>query len=132
MLAADTDPRRNDLVTVALSQVGLPYLWGGRKPLEGFDCSGLVAYVYEQALRMSIPRVTSEQARYSTAVDDRDARAGDLVFYNTLHRDYSHVGLYIGRRRFVHSPATGAVVRVERMDGLYWLQRYNGTRRLLA
>ena len=132
MLEADSDPRRNDVVTVALSQVGTPYLWGGGSPVIGFDCSGLVAYVFQQALHMNLPRVSYDQARLSRSVTDDDLRAADLLFYNTLKREFSHVGIYIGHARFVHAPAAGAFVRIERMTGEYWRARYNGARRVLA
>jgi cell wall-associated NlpC family hydrolase len=131
MLAADPDPRRNDVVTVALSQVGTPYLWGGGAPVIGFDCSGLVAYVYREAVRLALPRVSYDQARIAQAIDDRELRAADLVFFNTLRREYSHVGIYIGRERFVHAPAAGAFVRIERLGGEFWRTRYNGARRVL-
>src|SRR5579864_6850298 len=83
MLAADPDPRRDDVITVALSQVGARYIWGGGSPGIGFDCSGLVTYVFQQALRMNLPRVAADQARLARPVRDEDLRAADLVFYNT-------------------------------------------------
>src|SRR5579864_7407880 len=81
MLAADRDPRRNDVVTVALSQVGTPYLWGGGSPVIGFDCSGLVAYVFREALHLELPRVSYDQARIAVAIEDAELRAADLVFF---------------------------------------------------
>jgi cell wall-associated NlpC family hydrolase len=132
MLAADRDPRRSDVVTVAMSQVGIPYLWGGGSPVIGFDCSGFVAYVFREALHLDLPRVSYDQARTSQPIDDGDLRAADLVFFNTLRREFSHVGIYVGRQRFVHAPATGAFVRIERLGGEYWRARYNGARRVLV
>jgi cell wall-associated NlpC family hydrolase len=132
MLEADPDPRRNDIITVALSQVGTPYFWGGRSPVIGFDCSGLVAYVFQQAVHVTLPRISYDQARLGRKISAEELRAADLVFFNTLRREYSHVGIYIGRGRFVHAPASGAFVRIERMTGAYWQTRYDGARRVLA
>jgi len=132
MLAADPDPRRNDVITVALSQVGTPYFWGGGSPVIGFDCSGLVSYVFQQALHLTLPRVSYDQARLGRAVAEDALRPADLVFFNTLRREFSHVGIYIGRGRFVHAPVTGAFVRIERLTGDYWRTRYDGARRVLA
>ncbi len=132
MLAADPDPRRNDVVTVALSQVGTPYLWGGGSPVIGFDCSGLVAYVFQQAVHLKLPRVSYDQARFTSAIASDELRAADLLFYNTLGQEFSHVGIYIGHRRFVHAPASGALVRIERMTSEYWRTRYDGARRVLT
>jgi cell wall-associated NlpC family hydrolase len=132
MLAADPDPRRNDVITVALSQVGTPYFWGGRSPVIGFDCSGLVAYVFQQALHLALPRLSYDQARLGHAVAGDALRPADLVFFNTLRREFSHVGIYIGRDRFVHAPLTGSFVRIERITGDYWRSRYDGGRRVLV
>lgn len=132
ILASDPDPRRNELVLVALSQLGVPYAWGGARPDVGFDCSGLVTYVYWQVLRVALPRTTFEQARVGRLLDARELRPADLVFFNTLRRDYSHVGLYLGGERFVHAPATGGVVRIEALRGEYWRDRFNGARRMVA
>lgn len=132
MLAADPDPRRNDIITVALSQVGLHYTWGGETPLYGFDCSGLAAYAYAQATGLALPRVTYDQARNGRPVTLAELRPADLVFYNTLRRPYSHVGIYLGRERFVHAPTTGKRVYIARMGDPYWRERYSGARRFLV
>lgn len=132
MLQADPDPRRDDVITVALSQVGTPYIWGGGSPAAGFDCSGLVAYVFQQAVRLNLPRVAYEQARSGHPVGKNDLRAADLVFYDTQKHPFSHVGIYVGRARFVHAPAAGALVRIEHMSEAYWRARYDGARRVLS
>ncbi len=129
VLAADTDPRRNELALIALSQLGTPYAWGGQAPSSGFDCSGLVAYVYRQACHLALPRVAQDQARLAREIPHAEARVGDLVFYNTLGMPFSHVGIYLGEQRFVHAPTTGSVVQIAHMTHLYWQSRYNGTRR---
>src|SRR5262245_42394718 len=87
---------------MALSLVGTPYAAQGGSPSEGFDCSGLVAYVYARALRLQLPRNTFALARAGVAVPPRALQPGDLVFYNTQHKPYSHVGIYLGESRFVH------------------------------
>lgn len=115
---------------MALSLVGTPYAARGDSPSEGFDCSGLVAYVYARALRLQLPRNTFALARTGSAVRAKDLQPGDLVFYNTLRRPYSHVGIYLGDSRFVHAPSSGGVVRVEDMRVDYWTKRFNGARRV--
>ena len=121
----------SEVVMQALANVGKPYRWGGANPAEGFDCSGLVAHVYEDAVGMKLPRTSREMSRRGRRIDRRNLAAGDLVFFNTSRRAYSHVGIYIGRERFVHAPSTGSLVRVERMGIRYWASRYDGARRLV-
>ena len=114
----------------AVRQVGTPYVYGGRSPEAGFDCSGLVAHVFEQAWGLKLPHSARAQAKAGKPVRFADLRPGDLVFYNTRKRAYSHVGIYLGNGRFVHAPRTGARVRVESVHTRYWRQRFNGARRL--
>jgi len=114
----------------ALRQVGTAYHWGGRSPETGFDCSGLVAHAFEEAWGLELPRSTRELARTGTRVRLAELRPGDLVFYNTRNRPYSHVGIYIGDGRFVHAPRRGAKVRIESLETRYWRSRFNGARRL--
>lgn len=118
------------LISVALEQLGVPYRYGGSSPDTGFDCSGLVSYTAEQALGVRLPRSSSAMALLGTAIDKKHLQPGDLVFFNTLGRRYSHVGIYLGDQRFVHSPSPGGVVRIEKMNMTYWAKRYNGARRL--
>jgi cell wall-associated NlpC family hydrolase len=119
-----------ELAFMALSLLGTPYAYGGSSPDTGFDCSGLVAYVYARALEARVPRRTSDLARAGVAVDGGDLQAGDLVFYNTLGWPFSHVGIYLGERRFVHAPSTGGAVRVADMRLDYWQRRFDGARRI--
>lgn len=121
----------SDAAILALSLVGTPYAAGGESPERGFDCSGLVAYVYARAAQRRLPRSTFDLARAGSPVDPGQLQVGDLVFYNTQHRPYSHVGIYLGGSRFVHAPATGGVVRIEEMHVRYWTQRFDGARRLI-
>ena len=114
----------------ALLSVGVRYRYGGASPEAGFDCSGLVAHVYQRAWGLSLPRRTDEQRRIGRPVKRSDLQPGDLVFYNTRNRPYSHVGIYLGDGNFVHAPRRGQRVRVESVESPYWRARFNGARRL--
>jgi len=127
-----TPPRadRSEALLQALLALGVDYRYGGAAPSTGFDCSGLVAHVYQQAWGIRLPHSTAAQSKAGAPVAVTELEAGDLVFYDTLNRPYSHVGIYVGDGRFVHAPKTGARVRVESMKGAYWAQRYSGARRI--
>ena len=114
----------------ALQTVGVKYRYGGRSPETGFDCSGLVAHVFKRAWGIALPPRTDELKTVGRAVRLRDLQPGDLVFYNTRNRPFSHVGIYLGDGQFLHAPRTGARVRVERVETAYWRARFNGARRL--
>lgn len=120
----------NAMVSEALNYLGIRYRFGGASPDTGFDCSGLVSYTVERSLGLKLPRNAADMAQQGIAVNKNELKAGDLVFFNTLGRRYSHVGIYLGDDRFVHSPSAGGVVRVESMAMTYWAKRYNGARRL--
>ncbi len=122
-------PASGEVALFALSQLGVPYAFGGASPEVGFDCSGLVAYVFRRAGNLDLPRTTFDLARVGEPVAS-ELQPGDLVFFNTLRRDYSHVGIYLGEARFIHAPATGGVVRIEDLRAEYWTRRYNGARRI--
>ena len=113
-----------------LLALGLDYRYGGNSPVTGFDCSGLVAHVYREAWGIELPRNTVGQSMAGVAVGLKEIQAGDLLFYNTLNRPNSHVGIYLGDGRFVHAPKAGARVRVESLKSGYWSQRFNGARRV--
>lgn len=122
----------NDVLIRAISLVGTPYVWGGNTPESGFDCSGLVNYVFRDMLNLRLPRTSRElSALTAPAVDTASLATGDLVFFAS-DGQVSHVGIYVGDGRFVHAPRTGGVVRLERLDGRYWQQRFAGARRVLA
>lgn len=123
---------RQEVVNTALSFLGVDYRFGGQNPVTGFDCSGLVSYVAEKSLGLKLPRQSSEMASYGKSVKRNQLEEGDLVFFNTRGARFSHVGIYLGNNKFVHSPRTGSVVRVEDMTVSYWKQRYNGARRIVA
>ena len=115
----------------ALSLVGIRYRYGGNSPDQGLDCSGLVRYVFREADGTDLPRTSNEMSRRGQPVDKQDLQPGDLVFFNTLNRAFSHVGIYLGNNQFVHAPSKGRAVRVEDMDMAYWKTRFNGARRVL-
>lgn len=119
-----------DVALRALSHVGVPYRYGGDDPRLGFDCSGLVRYVFRDALGLELPRRSEEIGRAGRAVEGARLQPGDLVFFDTLGRAFSHVGIYVGDGRFVHAPARRGQVRVDGLDDPYWAARFNGARRL--
>lgn len=121
----------SDLVVSAMTYLGVPYRFGGNSQETGFDCSGFTSYVYEHVLGLRLPRRAAEQAQMAGMqnVDKTQLQPGDLVFFNTLRRTFSHVGIYIGENRFIHAPRSGSVVRIEDMGQSYWQQRFNGARR---
>lgn len=114
----------------AVRQVGIAYHYGGRSPETGFDCSGLVTHAFERAWGLELPRTARALAKAGKPVRFADLLPGDLVFYNTRNRPYSHVGIYLGEGRFVHAPRRGAKVRIESLKTRYWRTRFNGARRL--
>ena len=126
------EPRaeRSEALLQALLALGVDYKYGGKSHLTGFDCSGLVAHVYREAWGIRLPMNAAGQSQVGTPVKLAELQAGDLVFYDTLKRPYSHVGIYLGDGRFVHAPKTGAQVRVESIKAAYWTQRFNGARRI--
>jgi cell wall-associated NlpC family hydrolase len=121
---------RSEALLQTLLALGLDYRYGGSSHATGFDCSGLVAHIYQQAWGIRMPRTSVEQSRRGTPVGLDELQAGDLIFYNTLNRPFSHVGIYVGDGRFVHAPKSGARVRVELVKSAYWMQRFNGARRV--
>ncbi|MGY0504551.1 C40 family peptidase [Luteimonas sp. e5] len=130
--AFDRAMQANDVLMRAISLVGTPYLWGGNTPETGFDCSGLVNYVFRDMLDMRLPRTSRELAALAApAVEASALASGDLVFF-AQRGVVTHVGIYVGDGRFVHAPSSGGTVRLERLDGAYWQARYAGARRVLS
>lgn len=120
------------LVDTGLGYLGIRYRKGGNGPESGgFDCSGLVKKVFGTSMGLSLPRTATEMAKVGDKVNKQGLIPGDLVFFNTMNRAFSHVGIYLGESRFLHSPTTGGVVRIESMDVSYWRKRFNGGRRVL-
>lgn len=118
------------LVVHAIGFLGVPYRLGGNTVESGFDCSGFVKAIYQQTMGLILPRKAELQAAATQKIEPVDLRPGDLVFFNTLQRAFSHVGIYIGEGKFVHSPKSGAEVRIENMGASYWSHRFDGARRV--
>jgi cell wall-associated NlpC family hydrolase len=124
--------RASDLVVTAMGFLGVPYRRGGNSVETGFDCSGFVKAMYEQTVGFILPRRANEQAAATQKIDKLELQPGDLVFFNTLKRTFSHVGIYVGENKFIHSPKPGAQVRVEDMRVPYWATRFDGARRVMT
>jgi cell wall-associated NlpC family hydrolase len=122
--------KASDLVVSAMGFLGVPYRYGGNSADTGFDCSGLVRAVFEQSVGKVLPRRADEQAAATQTIDRSELKPGDLVFFNTMRRAFSHVGIYVGDGKFIHAPRSGASVRVEDMRLSYWQTRFNGARRV--
>ena len=128
--AAPGEEAVGDLLLQAMSLMGVAYRFGGSSPETGLDCSGFIQYVFRKSLRVNLPRTSAEMARVGRVIDRDELAPGDLVFYNTRGFQYSHVGLYLGGNKFIHSPRTGKSVEVANMSNSYWSQRFNGARRV--
>lgn len=124
--------RTSDLVVTAIGFMGVPYRFGGTTVATGFDCSGFVRAMFTQTVGHLLPRRAEEQAAATRPVARTELEPGDLVFFNTMRRTFSHVGIYVGGGKFIHAPRTGAEVRVEDLNGSYWQRRFNGARRVEA
>ena len=122
--------RASELVVDAMGFLGVPYKRGGNTVETGFDCSGFVRAMYEQSIGLILPRRAEQQAAATQNIDRSELKPGDLVFFNTMRRTFSHVGIYVGEGRFIHSPKPGAEVRVENMSVSYWANRFDGARRV--
>jgi cell wall-associated NlpC family hydrolase len=130
---AQNSPERSariaEIVMSAMSLIGVPYRNGGENPVTGMDCSGFVRYVFRTAIGVDLPRRAVEIGQIGEKIPPSDLQPGDLVFYNTLGRAHSHVGIYIGGGRFVHAPSQSGRVRIEDMSLRYWAERLDGARR---
>ena len=122
--------KASDLVLNAMGFLGVPYRRGGISADTGFDCSGFVRAMYQQTVGLVLPRKAIEQAAATQTIDRGELQPGDLVFFNTMREAFSHVGIYVGDGKFIHSPKPGAQVRVENMGLAYWSRRFDGARRV--
>ncbi|MEO8525467.1 MAG: C40 family peptidase [Caldimonas sp.] len=123
--------RASDMVVSAMNFIGVPYRRGGNSAETGFDCSGFTRKVFEMSLGLALPRRADEQAAAPGLIKVRrdDLKPGDLVFFNTMRRTFSHVGIYIGDNRFIHAPSHGKDVRTDDLSFAYWAKRFTGARR---
>lgn len=133
-LALQVRDRAAEAVVAAMAFLDLPYARGGTSAQSGFDCSGFTRHVFQHTVGLLLPRSAEQQARDAQLLDvsAEELKPGDLVFFNTMKRAFSHVGIYVGNGRFVHAPREGAVVRVENMQIAYWARNFNGARRVPA
>jgi cell wall-associated NlpC family hydrolase len=122
--------RTTNLISTAVGLLGIPYLRGGNSAENGFDCSGFVRFIYKETIGLVLPRTAYEQANTTQKIDRSELKPGDLVFFNTMKRTFSHVGIYLGEGKFIHSPRSGASVRIEDMRIPYWNVRFDGARRV--
>ena len=125
---------REASVAKAMLLVNTPYRYGGNTPEGGFDCSGLVQYVYARvaAGTARLPRTTAQWAAATAPVSDAGLQRGDLVFFNTTGTPFSHMGIYVGNDQFVHAPSSGGTVRRDSLNNRYFAPRYLGGRRVFA
>jgi cell wall-associated NlpC family hydrolase len=124
--------RLQDMLVHAISLIGVKYKFGGNSAQSGFDCSGFVRHVFAESIALDLPRNAYAMGKLGARVEPDDLRPGDLVFYNTLRRSFSHVGIYLGEGRFVHAPSRGKSVEIVDMSEGYWKKRFNGARRMVA
>lgn len=123
--------RSPEMLFTALAAAGFDYQRGGKSMSTGFDCSGLVAHVFREAYGVLLPHNAAAQSEHGREVSRDELEPGDLVFFNTERRRFSHVGIYLGDNRFIHAPKPGAVVRTENMQVSYWRTRFDGARRII-
>lgn len=119
-----------EVLLSALSLSGTPYKYGGNSPETGFDCSGFVRYVFSQATNLTLPHGARAISQIGKTIPVDQLQPGDLVFFNTLKKAFSHVGIYIGEGRFIHAPSSGGGVHIVSMNDAYWAKRFDGARRL--
>jgi cell wall-associated NlpC family hydrolase len=131
-LMSQVRDQASDMVLTAMNFLGVPYRRGGGSESTGFDCSGFTRHIFEMSLGLVLPRRADEQAKAKglISIGRDELKPGDLVFFNTLRRTFSHVGIYVGDNKFIHSPSAGGKVRVEDMRLPYWTNRYTGARRV--
>jgi cell wall-associated NlpC family hydrolase len=126
--ALSPSEKGNEIALYALGLIDTGYRFGGKNPEAGLDCSGMVAYIYDQAAGLRVRGSAADIARNGRPVPRDALRPGDLVFFNTRNAPFSHVGIYIGDTRFVHAPSTNGRVRIDRLSDRYYAQRYETAR----
>jgi cell wall-associated NlpC family hydrolase len=125
----DTSVGTEDISIAAVGLVDVPYRFGGNTPKGGFDCSGLIVYVYNKAAGIKLPRTIQLMSTKGKSVEDQAPAPGDLVFFNTTGEKYSHAGIYVGQGRFVHAPSAGGTVRLDYITAPYWAAKFTEARR---
>jgi cell wall-associated NlpC family hydrolase len=123
--------RSNEVVLFSMSLLETGYVFGGKNPEAGLDCSGMVSYIYRTAAQFNLTGSAYDMAHKGQAIRKEDLRPGDLVFFNTLQRPFSHVAIYIGDQRFIHAPSSKGRVRIDKLTQTYWATRFEVARRYL-
>lgn len=118
----------NEVAMYAMGLIGTGYRFGGKNPEAGLDCSGMVSYVYREALGFKVSGSAADMARQGREIDKKELQPGDLVFFDTQNRPFSHVGIYIGDGRFIHAPSTNGKVRIVKMNNVYFAKRFEMAR----
>ena len=124
------EAQMNNLAIYAMSLYDTPYQSGGASRLSGFDCSGFVQYVFKNTLGLQLPRTSLEMSRMGMPLNTAQLQPGDLVFFNTARSPYSHVGIFIGKNRFIHAPSSGKAITLANLNSSYWHTHYEGARRI--
>lgn len=127
---AEWPERSREVLMNAINLSGIRYKPGGNSPESGFDCSGFVRYVYQQAVNLTLPHSAKAISQIGKSIPKHELEPGDLVFFNTLKSAFSHVGIYLGNNRFIHAPSSGGAVRIESMNSDYWQRRFDGAQRI--
>ncbi|HSC79804.1 MAG TPA: C40 family peptidase, partial [Chitinolyticbacter sp.] len=124
--------QRQEVLLYALGLLDVGYQFGGKNPEAGLDCSGMVRFIYQNAVGVNLPHNAAQIARLARPIARAELAAGDLVFFNTQGRPFSHVGIYLGDGRFVHAPSSGGKIKVETLEKRYFAERFEGGRTLFA
>ena len=122
--------KSEELIDRAMEVIGVRYRWDAELPQSGLDGSSFVGYVFKDKLGFLLPRKSTQMSRVGKPINRDELQPGDLVFFNTMRLTFSHVGIYVGDNKFIHSPSKGTTVRVDDLGSLYWDKRFDGARRL--
>lgn len=128
-VAGTVSDSTSSLINNAMQLIGVRYRWG-EKVQTGFDASSFVKYVLKDNFGFLFPAKTEDMSKVGLTISRDSLKPGDLVFFNTLQRENSHVGIYVGENKFIHAPARGSGVRVDDMTSVYWDMRFDGARRI--
>ncbi len=129
-LADSVTGKSDELINRAMEVIGVRYRWDAELPQSGLDGSSFVGYVFKDKLGFLLPRKSTQMSRVGKPINREELQPGDLVFFNTMRLTFSHVGIYVGDNKFIHSPSKGTSVRVDDLGSLYWDKRFDGARRL--
>ncbi|NLU12387.1 MAG: C40 family peptidase [Gammaproteobacteria bacterium] len=128
------NPAADEVLLRAIGLVGTPYVWGGNTPSSGFDCSGLIGFVYQEVAGIRLPRTTQQMLHMpGQQIARNQLQSGDIIFFATAGRGrVSHAGIYVGEGRFVHAPSNGGTVRLDSVNAAYWNKAYLQAKRVLS